>query len=83
MPLFVRIWSRIRGRHNIDSAYSLGRFAMLLNVVGILYLVFAVITFNFPSVAPVTSGNMNYTSAAVGVSIVTATVTWFTTGKAQ
>ena len=54
---------------------------MLFNVVGLLYLVFAVITFNFPSVYPVSADNMNYTSAAVGVSIVIAALTWFTTGR--
>lgn len=53
MPLFVRIWGRLRGQHDIDSAYSLGNFGMIFNIVGILYLAFAVITFNFPSAYPV------------------------------
>ncbi len=83
MPLFVRIWGRLRGRQEIDSAYSLGRFGMLFNVVGILYLAFACITFNFPSVYPVNSSNMNYTCAAVAVSVLIALVTWFTTGRKQ
>ena len=50
---------------------------------GLLYLVFAIITFNFPSVYPVEPDNMNYTSAAVGVSVVIAALTWFTTGRRQ
>ena len=83
MPLFVRIWGRLRGRQEIDSAYSLGKFGMLFNVVGILYLAFACITFNFPSVYPVNSSNMNYTCAAVAVSVLIAVVTWFTTGRKQ
>ena len=81
MPLAVRIWGRLRGEHDIDSAYSLGKSGMLFNMVGLLYLVFAVVTFNLPSVAPVSADNMNYTSAAVGVSVVIATLTWFTTGR--
>lgn len=81
MPLLVRIWGRLRGEHDIDSAYSLGKFGMFFNVAGLLYLVFAIITFNFPSVSPVTADNMNYTSAAVGVSIAIAATTWFTTGR--
>ena len=80
MPLFVRIWGRLRGEE-IDSAYSLGRVGMLFNIVGILYLLFAIITFNFPSVYPVSADNMNYTSAAVGVSVLIAALTWFTTGR--
>ena len=81
MPLFVRIWGRLTGRPEIDSAYSLGRFGMLVNIIGIIYLAFTCITFNFPSVYPVTSSNMNYTCAAVGVSVLIATITWITTGR--
>ncbi|KAK3641011.1 hypothetical protein LTR56_008399 [Elasticomyces elasticus] len=81
MPLVARIWQHLKGEHDIDSAYSLGRFGLPVNVVGLLYLIFAIITFNFPSISPVTADNMNYTSAAVGVSIIIATVTWFTTGR--
>ena len=82
MPLFVRVWGRLRGEE-IDSAYSLGKLGMLFNVTGILYLLFAIITFNFPAVSPVSAGNMNYTCAAVGVSILIAAITWFTTGRKQ
>lgn len=83
MPLLVRIWGRLHGEDDIDSAYSLGKFGMLFNVAGLLYLVFAVITFNFPSVSPVSAANMNYTCAAVGVSVLIAALTWFTTGRKQ
>ena len=83
MPLLVSIWIRMRGQFVIESAYSLGKFGLVFNIVGTLYLVFAIITFNFPSVAPLVASNMNYTSAAVGVSIVIATTTWFTTGRKQ
>ncbi|KAK5729822.1 hypothetical protein LTR17_011583 [Elasticomyces elasticus] len=81
MPLVARIWQHIQGQHDIDSAYSLGKLGLPFNIIGLTYLIFAIITFNFPSVSPVTADNMNYTSAAVGVSIVIATLTWFTTGR--
>ncbi|KAK3113298.1 hypothetical protein LTR53_009548 [Teratosphaeriaceae sp. CCFEE 6253] len=81
MPLIARIWQHVAGRHDIDSAYPLGRFGLPLNIIGLAYLLFAVITFNFPSVSPVTAETMNYTSAAVGVSVLIATLTWFTTGR--
>ncbi|KIW98313.1 uncharacterized protein Z519_01897 [Cladophialophora bantiana CBS 173.52] len=83
MPLLVRIWGRLEGREGIDSAYSLGRFGMFFNVIGILYLAFAAIVFNFPSVSPVNADNMNYTSAAVGVCGLIAAVTWMTTGRTR
>jgi choline transport protein len=63
--------------------YSLGRLSIPLNVIGLVYLLFTTITFNFPGVSPVTSENMNYTSAAVGVIMLIAVVTWVTTGYRQ
>lgn len=56
---------------------------MPINVMALLYLLFTSITFNFPTVNPVDSENMNYTSAAVGVVMVVALVTWFTTARGQ
>lgn len=51
------------------------------NSIGLAYLTFACITFNFPSVYPVTSENMNYTSAAIGVIMFIATLTWFISAR--
>jgi len=84
MPLFVGVLARLSGKvTRLDGPYSLGRWGLLLNLVGLVFLLFTSITFNFPSVNPVTSENMNYTSAAVGVIMLIATITWFTTGKRQ
>jgi choline transport protein len=82
MPLVVRLWGRWTGKgpEFIEGSYNL-RFGLLLNIIGLLYLAFACITFNFPSVHPITASNMNYTCAAVGVSVLIAAVTWFTTGS--
>lgn len=55
--------------------------SVTVNFVGLTYLLFACITFNFPSVYPVTSENMNYTSAAIGVIMFIALVTWVTTAR--
>jgi choline transport protein len=52
-----------------------------LNLIGLLFLTFAAITFNFPSVAPVNSQNMNYCSAAIGVIGLVSVVTWFVDGR--
>lgn len=82
MPLAVRIWGRWTGKgpEFVAGSYKL-KFGFVLNVIGLLYLAFACITFNFPSVHPVNASNMNYTCAAVGASALIAGVTWFTTGK--
>ncbi|KAL1967170.1 hypothetical protein VTN77DRAFT_3461 [Rasamsonia byssochlamydoides] len=57
--------------------------SICLNVVGLLFLLFASITFNFPTTYPIDNETMNYTSAAIGVVGVIGIITWFTTGKKQ
>lgn len=55
--------------------------SITLNIVGLVFLLFASITFNFPTTHPITQHSMNYTSAAIGVIGLISTVTWFTTGR--
>lgn len=55
--------------------------SIALNILGLLFLLFAAITFNFPTTYPVTHESMNYTSAAIGVIGLVAVVTWLTTGR--
>ncbi|KAF9640962.1 putative gaba permease protein [Lasiodiplodia theobromae] len=85
LPLLVCIIARLspggEQHRKLEGPYSLGRWGLLANVVGFVYLAFAVITFNFPTVKPVDEENMNYTSAAVGVVMVIALITWITTGR--
>ncbi|KAF2201159.1 GABA permease [Delitschia confertaspora ATCC 74209] len=82
MPLLARIFARITGKkHQLEGPYSLGRFGLLLNVVGFVFLTFCCITFNFPSISPVTSEHMNYVSAAIGVVMLVSGITWITTGR--
>lgn len=55
--------------------------SITLNIVGLVFLLFASITFNFPTTYPITQHSMNYTSAAIGVIGLISIVTWFTTGR--
>ena len=54
---------------------------MVFNVIGFVFLLFTSITFNFPTLNPVTKDDMNYTSAAIGVIGFISAVTWITTGR--
>ena len=63
--------------------YSLGRLSIPLNVLGLVFLIFTSITFNFPTLSPVNSEDMNYTCAAVGGIMLIALITWVTTGHKQ
>lgn len=60
---------------------SIGKYGLPLNVFGFLFLTFCCITFNFPTLNPVTVENMNYTSAAIGIVMLISLVTWLTTGR--
>lgn len=55
--------------------------SIALNAIGLVFLLFASITFNFPSTYPVNQESMNYTSAAIGVIALLSIITWITTGK--
>ncbi|KAL4749826.1 hypothetical protein BDW72DRAFT_213868 [Aspergillus terricola var. indicus] len=71
LPLFARLLGYLSS-HKISSTHFTGPFSLSLplslplNALGLLFLLFAFVTFNFPSEAPVDDENMNYTSAAIG-----------------
>jgi len=83
MPLLVRLISHFNGSHRqLSGPWAMKPVVSIAtNAVGLAYLTFACITFNFPSVYPVTSENMNYTSAAIGVIMFIAALTWFTSAR--
>lgn len=83
MPLLVRLISYFAGSHRqLTGPWAMKPIvSVTVNMIGLAYLSFACITFNFPSAYPVTAENMNYTSAAIGVIMFIATVTWFTTAR--
>lgn len=83
MPLLTRLISYFAGTHRqLTGPWAMKPLvSVFVNAIGLTYLLFACITFNFPSVYPVTSQNMNYTSAAVGAIMFIAALTWFTTAS--
>ena len=82
MPLLVRILARFTGHAKVlPGPYTLGKYGVFLNFIGLIFLLFASITFNFPTVNPVDQNNMNYTSAAIGVIGLISIITWITTGR--
>ncbi len=83
MPLLARVLAVVTtGKSRVlTGPYSLGKSGVYVNVIGLVFLIFTSVTFNFPTLAPVTSGNMNYTSAAIGIIALISVVTWITTGR--
>ncbi|KAB8659327.1 hypothetical protein FH972_026216 [Carpinus fangiana] len=78
MPLLARLLSP---SHNFNGPYNLGSLSWPLSLVSLLFLLFAFITFNFPTLNPVDAENMNYCVAAVGGVMFIAAIFWFTTGR--
>jgi choline transport protein len=85
LALLSRVLGYMTGHATaLTGPYSLPvPISISLNVTGLIFLLFASITFNFPMSYPVTPDSMNYTSAAIGVIGFISVVTWFTTGKRQ
>lgn len=82
MPLISRILAHFTGKKTrLEGPYSLGRWGIVLNIIGFIYLFFVCIISNLPSVNPVDSENMNYTSAATGLVMLVSLVFWVTTGR--
>jgi len=85
MPLLMRLWSYFNGSNpqsrQIPGAYTLGRWSPIVNAIGLAFLVFAGVDFNFPQVGPVNAENMNYCSAAFGVIGLISLVTWIFDGR--
>ena len=82
MPLLCRIIAYYIDQVKvIPGPYSLGKYSLWLNIIGLIFLVFTSITFNFPTLYPVDEENMNYTSAAIGVIGLISIITWVTTGR--
>ncbi|KAI9925518.1 hypothetical protein ASPWEDRAFT_543025 [Aspergillus wentii DTO 134E9] len=83
IALFSRLMGYMTGhKTHLNGPFSLPLpVSIALNLLGLLFLLFAAITFNFPTTYPVGKDSMNYTSAAIGVIGLISAVTWVTTGR--
>ncbi|KAF2853998.1 GABA permease [Plenodomus tracheiphilus IPT5] len=82
MPLLSRILAHFSGKKTrLEGPYSLGRWGIVLNIIGFLYLAFVCVVANLPSVTPVDSENMNYTSAATGIVMLVSLIFWIVSGR--
>lgn len=67
-----------RGRNNIKHGpFWLGTFGLIANIITILWAIFALVFFSFPSFMPVTAGTMNYFSVVLAVYMVWMLSYWF------
>lgn len=84
MPLLSRIIAHFSGKKTrLEGPYSLGRWGIVLNIIGFVFLAFVAIIANLPTLKPVDSENMNYTSAATGLIMIVSLIFWLVTGRKQ
>lgn len=88
MPLLARILSHFfapahQPARALPGPWTLGSYGIYFNVVGVVFLLFTSVTFNFPTLYPVDRENMNYTSAAIGVIGLVSLVTWIVQGRSR
>lgn len=58
--------------------FSLGKLGMPLNVIAVVWACFIMVWLNFPSTYPVTTENMNYACAVLGVTMIIGIIIWLT-----
>ncbi|KAH0847574.1 hypothetical protein AYO21_01476 [Fonsecaea monophora] len=75
MPIWCLIFKG-RGDFPEKRHYSMGKFGLLVNLVAVLWQIFQVIFLAFPLYYPVTSSNMNYASAVMGVGAIMFAINW-------
>lgn len=67
-----------RGRNNIKHGpFWLGKIGLVANIVTILWTIFAVVFFSFPTVMPVSGGTMNYVSVVIVIYLIWALAYWW------
>ena len=81
LPIAVMVWRRLSKRQLNFGPFTLGRFGLLINIVGLLWGIFAVVFVVFPTEIPVTADNMNYASLVFGSAMLFSLGSWFVYGK--
>jgi len=74
--------SLINGRRDVkDAPFSLGKWGTLINLITVLWILFAICLFSMPAVIPVTKITMNYASVVyVGFALISA-IWYFISGR--
>ncbi|KAJ5528088.1 hypothetical protein N7513_012247 [Penicillium frequentans] len=80
VPILTNVLLRRRTMHR--GPFSMGQFTgMAVNIISVMWLVFAIVFFSFPFEMPATVSNMNYTCVVVGGFLIIELVWWIIAGK--
>ncbi|KAJ5622402.1 hypothetical protein N7528_005634 [Penicillium herquei] len=80
VPILTNVLLFRRTMHR--GPFALNQFwGMVVNIVSVLWLIFAIIFFSFPFEMPATAANMNYTCVVVGGFLIIELGWWLIAGK--
>jgi len=71
---------KVRGPTLAYGPFKLGRWGIPINLVALVYLIYAIIWIPFPTILPVTAQNMNYAGPIMLIIIIGALVDWSISG---
>jgi choline transport protein len=79
-PILFFMLRKIRGPPLDYGPFKLGRWGVPINIVSLVYLVYATTWMPFPTVLPVTAQNMNYAGPIFFVIIIGSLIDWSISG---
>ncbi|MCJ1311242.1 hypothetical protein MMC25_004913 [Agyrium rufum] len=72
----------MKGRDNIvHGPFWTGKFGLFANIVLLIWTVFTLIMYSFPTIRPVAPNNMNYVSVVYFVVVTIILIDWFARGR--
>lgn len=80
VPLFTNVLLRRKTMH-AGPFHMSQPIGMAVNIISVLWLIFAIVFFSFPFEMPATVSNMNYTCVVVGGFLILELCWWFIAGK--
>ena len=81
MPCLFAFMQRLNGEVMTPSAYSWGRYGVVLNGLASVYAIFVIIWICFPTTLPVVAANMNYSAPIMGFVVMFALLDWTFRGR--
>lgn len=81
LPIVIMIQRRLGRGQLTFGPFTLGRFGLFINTIGLLWGLFSVVFVVLPTEMPVTAANMNYASLVFGSALLFSFVTWFLYGR--
>ncbi|KAH8894022.1 GABA permease [Thozetella sp. PMI_491] len=81
IPIGLNLCYSLWYQRHVKGPFSLGKFALPINIVAFIFGCFMIMFMSFPVYYPVTAPNMNYASAIVGGVFVFSIILWVAYGS--